>query len=147
MIYKENPLGSQYSTFGCESIESLLACLINLLPKSFGVLSLCLSCSTTFLGACLGFGGGVSPPCHWFRAPGLLGGLPLPGTTRLVDLRERSFSPGEPRRWVSVTQRNTERLGDHLGSPAHQTRKNLGSNLGLPYKAEGESDQLPANTP
>jgi hypothetical protein len=41
--YKESPLCSWGSALGCESSESLLACLTNLLSESFGALSLCLS--------------------------------------------------------------------------------------------------------
>jgi hypothetical protein len=43
MVYKESPLCSQGPAFGLESAESLSDCLINLLPKSFGALSVCLS--------------------------------------------------------------------------------------------------------
>jgi hypothetical protein len=39
MVYKEGPLCSWGSAFILESAELLLACLINLLPKSFGALS------------------------------------------------------------------------------------------------------------
>jgi hypothetical protein len=39
MVYKESPLCSRGSTFGLESAESMPACLINLLPKSFGALT------------------------------------------------------------------------------------------------------------
>jgi hypothetical protein len=39
MVDKEGPLCSQGSAFGLEFAELLLACLINLLPKSFGTLS------------------------------------------------------------------------------------------------------------
>jgi hypothetical protein len=38
--YKENPFCSWGSAFGLEYTELLLACLINLLPKSFSALSL-----------------------------------------------------------------------------------------------------------
>jgi hypothetical protein len=40
MVYQETPLCSWGSAFGCESAELLPACLINLLPESFGAQSL-----------------------------------------------------------------------------------------------------------
>jgi hypothetical protein len=141
MVYKESPLCSQGPAFGCKSTESLPTCLKNLLPNSFGALTLCLRHPTTFLGAHLGFGAVFSPPCCW------LSSIPsLPGATRCVDLREGSLSPSELRRQVSVTQRNVERLRNQVGSPAHQTGKSPGSKSGLPKEAEGDSDQLLAET-
>jgi hypothetical protein len=74
----------------------------------------------------------LSPPCHQHSVSSSLGRLPLPGTTRCVDLRRGCLSPGEPRRWVSVTQRILGRPGHQLGSPAYHTGKNLGLNLSLP---------------
>jgi hypothetical protein len=47
MVYKESPLCSRDSGFGCGSVVLLPACLINLLPESFGAPSLCLSHPTT----------------------------------------------------------------------------------------------------
>jgi hypothetical protein len=48
MVHKESPLCSWCSAFGCECAEALPACLINLLSKGFGDLSLCLSPPATF---------------------------------------------------------------------------------------------------
>jgi hypothetical protein len=128
MVYMESPLCSWGSAFGLES-DLLSACL---LPESFGAWSLCLSPPTIFLGACLGFGVMFPSPCSWLSISSPLGGSPLPGTTSCVDVKGGSPSPGEPRRQVLVTQRNPERPGNQLGNLAHQTGKNLGSNLDLP---------------
>jgi hypothetical protein len=40
MVYKKSPLCFWGSALECNPAESLLACLINLLPKSLGALSL-----------------------------------------------------------------------------------------------------------
>jgi hypothetical protein len=50
MVYKESLLRSWGSAFGCKSAELLLTCLINMLPESFGALSLCLSNPTKLGG-------------------------------------------------------------------------------------------------
>jgi hypothetical protein len=83
-----------------------------------------------------------SLPYHLLSVPGLPEGSPLPGATRCVDPRGGSLSPSELRRQVSVTQRNPERLRNQLGSPTHQTGKNLSLNSSLPHEVEKESNQL-----
>jgi hypothetical protein len=49
--HKEGPLCSWGSVFGLKSAESLLACLINLLPESFGALSVSVwpFCNSSFI--------------------------------------------------------------------------------------------------
>jgi hypothetical protein len=139
---KEVPLCSQGSTFGLESAELLPACLINLLPKSFGVLSVSLwALLQHFWRLILGSEGGVftsllQAQCPWPT------GRATPARhhhTTLIQGEGASLQVSQ----VPVAQRNPERLGNQLGSPTHQTGKNLGSNSGLPQEAEGESDQFP----
>jgi hypothetical protein len=65
---------------------------------------------------------------------------------RTVLLWGEGASPSKPRRWVSVAQRNLERLGNQPGSPTHHTGKNPGSNSGLPQEAEREFDQFSKGT-
>jgi hypothetical protein len=60
----------------------------------------------------------------------------VPGTTGHVDPRRGSLYPSEPSRCVVVTQRSLERLGNQLGSPAHQTGKNLGLNNRPAFKRQ-----------
>jgi hypothetical protein len=65
MVYRESPLCSWGSAFGCESTESLPNCLIKLLPKA-----LLLSHPTTFLEAhCQYSGGGVFTSLSLAQSP------------------------------------------------------------------------------
>jgi hypothetical protein len=144
MIYKERPLWSWGSAFGHKSAELLLACLINLLPESFGALSVSVWTLPAFLGACPGFGGwclhlitGSTSQAHQKGYPARTMGLCWSGWGNL--------SPSEMK-WVLVAQRNLERSGNQPGSPDYQTGKNPGSNSDLFQEAEGESDQLSKGT-
>jgi hypothetical protein len=132
MIYKESPLCSWGSAFGHESAESLPACLINLLPESFGALSASESSCNISGDIIWDLDGGVFTSL-------LLAQLPQPARhhwTMLIQGREPLSQ------WVPVAQKNLERLGNQTGSTAHYTGKNPGSNSDLPQEAEGESDQL-----
>jgi hypothetical protein len=95
MVYKESPLCSPGSAFGFESAESLLVCLINLLPESFGPQSLCLSPSYISGGWYWIRRAVFSPPCHWFTFLGPLAWLSLLGTTRLWIQGERASLPNK----------------------------------------------------
>jgi hypothetical protein len=116
----------------------LLACLINLLPESFDALSISVWAllqhfweliqdleGCVFMSLLLALhswpAGRVAPArCH--QAMLIWGeGAPL------------LASQGQ----LLVAQRNLERLGNQLGSPAHQTGKNLDLNSGLPRRQEG----------
>jgi hypothetical protein len=89
MVYKKIPLRSQCSAFGHEFAELLLACLINLLPKSFGALLVSVwSLLQHFWGLIQDLEGGVFTSLSPAQSPWPLGGLPLPALPDCVDLGE-----------------------------------------------------------
>jgi hypothetical protein len=115
-----------------EWVGCVSAILLNKLAsqKLWCPLGLCLRTHTTFLGPAWDLEGGVFTSL----SPG---GLPLPGAIRLCWSGGGSLFSSKPKRWVPVAQRNLKRCRNQPGSPNHQTGKNLGSNSGLPQKAEG----------
>jgi hypothetical protein len=119
MVYKESPLCCRCSAFGHKSAESLLACLINLLPESFGALSVSVTAFLQhFWRLAWNLEGGVftslSPvPCHQPTRRATPARLPPDH----VDLGEGASLP--------VSQGG--KLWLHKG-----TWKGLGTNLGAP---------------
>jgi hypothetical protein len=133
VIYKESPLCSLVLAFAHESAESLMACLINLLPENFGALSVSVqSLLQHFWGCCLGFGGW----CFHLLVTSLVSPAHQEGSPCQVPpdllIQGRDPPPGESRRQALVTQRNLKKLGKQPDSPTHQTVKNLDSNSDLP---------------
>jgi hypothetical protein len=82
MVYNEGLVCSWGSDFGLESTESLLACLIKLLPENFAALSVSLwDLLQDFWGPTWDLEDGVFTSCQQLNVSSPLGGLPLPGTS------------------------------------------------------------------
>jgi hypothetical protein len=93
MEYKKRTLCFWCSAFGHESAELLLACLINLLPKSCGDLSVSATALLQHFGGLSGIWRVIfSPPCHWLNISEALGRLSLPSATRPYWSRGGSLS-------------------------------------------------------
>jgi hypothetical protein len=113
---RKAPLCSQGSAFGLESTESMPACFINLLPKSFGA-SLSLSePSCNISGGYSWIQRVVCSPHCWLSVLAHQEGHPWQVPWEHVDPRGGSPSPINPRRRVPAAQRNLERLRTNLGA-------------------------------
>jgi hypothetical protein len=100
-----------------QSAELLLACLINLLPESFGTLSVSGS-SCNISGGSSGIWRLMfSRLCLWLSISGPLGRLPLPGTTGLCCSEGREPLPASQGGEFQLHKETWKGLGTNLGAP------------------------------
>jgi hypothetical protein len=147
MVYKKGPLCSPCSAFGLESAELLLVCLINLLPESFGAPSLCLRNPTTFLEYSSRIQSSVFTSLLLAQCPWPTKRADLPGATRPCWSKGREPLSQRTEKLSFSHTKDPKSLRNQIGNSTHQIGKNPGPNSGLPQEAEGESNQLPAETP